>query len=120
MGKDRVDECGALFSQCVHDHLPDSPGAHEPLGAECAQVMRDKILGTLRDPGEVTDAELLRLCERGGEHEPRGIGERPRLASSPLRLIDGQPVDPQGLGDLEVEAEKVTAIGCHDQHPNDH
>ena len=75
--------------------------------------MRDEILRALRDPGEVADAELFSLTERRSEHEPGRVGERSGLACGALCLGKREPLQPEPLGDLEVEAEQLAAIGCH-------
>jgi hypothetical protein len=73
-------------------------------------MVGDEVLGPLGDPGEVADAELGGLGERGGERQPGWVGE----GTSPLgRDPGGRRIKPR-LADRfrlrKVEAEKLASI----------
>jgi hypothetical protein len=57
-------------------------------------VVRDVILRTLRDPGEIANAELLGLAEGSGEHEPRRVSEGTCLAGGTLGIAKREPMQP--------------------------
>ena len=72
--------------------------------------MRHERLGTLDDPGEITDAELIGLEQSRRDGEPRWIRE----CAGETGRTDGScwldPLCPQSLGNRKVEAEKVAAV----------
>src|SRR5207244_6303467 len=65
------------------------------------------------DPGEVADAQLVRLAECRRQHQPGRIRQRACLARCDIRLFASKPVLAQSLGHLQVQAEKVAAIVSH-------
>ena len=77
--------------------------------------MGDESLRSAEDPGEIAAAQLPFTSERKEDAQPGRIGE----CASPLdyrreRRRIGEFV-PQPLGDVEIDAEKVTGVvGCHD------
>src|SRR5688572_2089203 len=82
--------------------------------AQRAQVMRDEVLRTPRDPREVTDTELVRLGQRSREREPSRVTQRPRPVCSSGRLnVTITGACPDHLGHFEVEAEQIALVGAH-------
>ena len=49
--------------------------------AQRPNVVGNEVLGPLGDPGEITDAELIRACQRGRDGQARWVRERARLLS---------------------------------------
>ena len=82
--------------------------------AQRAQVMRDEVLRTLRDPREITDTELVRLGQRSREREPGRVtqGPRPFCCSARLIVTTTGP-RPDHFGHVEVEAEQIALVGAH-------
>src|SRR4051794_20422347 len=76
-------------------------------------MMGDEVLGSLDDPGEVADAQLAAVSERGGDRQPGRITEG--LGSGRRRLgnLGRKPAAAQGLGAWEVEAQKVATLIAH-------
>ena len=72
--------------------------------------MRHERLGTLDDPGEITDAELISFEQCRGYREPRWICE----CAGQARCTDGSlcldAPRPQALSNRKVETEQVTAV----------
>jgi hypothetical protein len=49
-------------------------------------MVRDEVLGSLGDPGEIADAEFFRLRQRRRQRQPGRIAERPSaLGRKPRR-----------------------------------
>ena len=79
-----VEKRPAFGGERVHHHLPVSPRADDAVRAKRAHVMRDESLCPLDDPGEITDAQLVRPEQRGGKRQPGWIAERVRLPGGEL------------------------------------
>lgn len=76
-------------------------------------MMRDQVLCTLGDPTEIADTELIRIGQRGREHQASGVRESLGPAGCLFRLLNGKALPSQGLGFGEVQAEEVTVIVSH-------
>jgi hypothetical protein len=77
-------------------------------------VVGDEVLGALRDPGEVADAELLDLAQGAGEHEPGRLAESRSASGNTLCLARIEPASAESLGHVEVETEKIAAVVGHE------
>jgi hypothetical protein len=74
--------------------------------------MRDEVLRPLDHPGEVADAELVSLRQRGSESQPGRIGERPRAPRGAFCGSCGEAGGAQRLRLVQVLTEDVATIGC--------
>jgi hypothetical protein len=76
-------------------------------------VVRDKILGTPGDLGQIADTQLPALAQRRRQHQPRRIRECPR----PLGRLPGDLPAQQPLADLlgprSVYSQQITSIVVH-------
>jgi hypothetical protein len=90
-GQRRREQLAPVGGERVHDHLAIAPARHNPMGAQQPQVMGHKVLGPLHDPGQVADANLVRLHKGGGQCQAGRVGERFGLSGNTLRSLDAEP-----------------------------
>ena len=75
--------------------------------------MRDERLRLLDNPGEIADAELGRLEQRRGESKPGWITEGTCQRCCTDRILSGEALLAEPLGDRQIEAEELAAIVGH-------
>ena len=76
--------------------------------------MRDEVLGTLDDPGEVADAQLVGVEQRRGKRQARRIGEPLCSRGRDFSRAGGETPLSEPLGRRKVEAEQIAAVFGHE------
>jgi hypothetical protein len=76
-------------------------------------MVRDEVLCTFNDPGEVTDAQLTTVAKREGDRQARRVAERPEVRGERTRLLLRRPRSPQPFGPRKVKAEQLAAVISH-------
>lgn len=73
--------------------------------------MGNEILGAAGDPGEVADAQLLRIGERGRQREARRVSEAAgALSSVAQRLSPLIDASADRLGERKIEAKQFATV----------
>ncbi|HSI82008.1 MAG TPA: hypothetical protein VK919_15310 [Solirubrobacterales bacterium] len=72
--------------------------------------MGDQVLGSLEDPGEVADAELVAVGQDRGDRQPRRIAERLRLTGEMPGFGDRDSVAAKRFRLRQIETQQVAAI----------
>ena len=91
-----------------------APRLDEPLRPQGAEVMRDEVLRTARDPREVADAKLLGFGKRHGESESRRVAKATCSLGCCLQL--GVPLMRDGaepLGHVKIQTEEIATVVLH-------
>ena len=81
---------------------------------ERAHVVRDEVLRPLDDPGQVADAQLIRLGKRRRERQPRRISKCTHSIRQLLRSCFIEPRRSELLSAGQIETEKIAAVARHD------
>ncbi len=84
------------------------------MGAQDAQVMRDEVLSTLGDPGQVTYAQLPTLAQSSRQHESGGIRERSGSLGSFRSNVCVEPRPTYRVRTRKVETKEITALLVHE------
>jgi hypothetical protein len=77
-------------------------------------MMRDEILGAFENPGEVADAELPAVSQRGGERQASRIGEGFGLSGQVRSTVRVETPFAESLRPREIQAEEVAAVVGHE------
>jgi hypothetical protein len=107
----RVKEATAGGRQGVEDDFARATRVRQASLAENPEVVPDKILGTHRDPRQITDAQLLAVRKGECDHDACLITQRPRHARRRRRRRIEALADLLGL--REIQAQQVIPIIRH-------
>src|SRR5213594_1485774 len=76
-------------------------------------MMRDEVLCSLDDPGEVADTELVCFQQCRGQRQPCRIGKRVRLAGGRLGHPELATPQPKTLRGWQIETKEIAAVIRH-------
>ncbi len=77
-------------------------------------MVRNEILGAFGDPCQITDAELARCPQSGGERQPSRISQRTSTSCAALSGLGIESFSTKTLRQWEIQAKQVAAIIDHD------
>ena len=103
-----------MLGQRVERHLPVAAIVDESGSSQRAQMMRNQVLRTFHDPGEIADAELAAVAECQRDRQSSRVGERTESLRQRAGLDFPETLLPKLFRMGEVDAEQFTAIIIHE------